>query len=199
MASTETDEASARPAPAGPAAALATGGSRAAPAARPPLAGWIHYLVGGTLAEAQRDWVAADLTGRGWRLRQALRQAALMVPFAVVFAILPGQAVLRVTLVVFLLVAGLALGFATSGAFRDRRLRAHGLPVPRRSRLSEDELLDAQEAAQAQAQAEAQAEAQAQARAEAQAEAQAAASASEAGEQVPGVQDTSGLGDRPGQ
>lgn len=197
MARTETDEASAGPAPAGRSAAgPATGSSTPA---SPPLSGRIHYLVGGTLPADHRDWVAADLTGRGWRLRQALRQAALMVPFAVVFAILPGQAVLRVTLVVFLLVAGLALGFATSGAFRDRRLRAHGLPVPRRSRLSEDELLDAQEAAQAQAQAEAQAEAQAQARAEAQAEAQAAASASEAGEQVPGVQDTSGLGDRPGQ
>jgi hypothetical protein len=181
MARTETDEASAGPAPGGRSAAgPATGSSTPA---SPPLSGRIHYLVGGTLPAAQRDWVAADLTGRGWRLRQALRQAALMVPFAVVFAILPGQAVLRVTLVVFLLVAGLALGFATSGAFRDRRLRAHGLPVPRRSRLSEDELLDAQEAAQAQAQAEA----------------QAAASASEAGEQVPGVQDTSGLGDRPGQ
>ncbi len=94
----------------------------------PPLTGRLHYLIGGTLPPRYNDWVSNDLTGPGWRLRQALRPFLLMLPFAVMFALLPGQLSVRLTLVVFLLLSGIGLGFATSGFFRNRRLEQHGFP-----------------------------------------------------------------------
>lgn len=97
-------------------------------AARPPLTGRVYYLLGGTLPPRYNDWVSHDLTGPGWRVRQALRPFLLMLPFAVVFALLPGDLGVRVTIVAFLLAAGIGLGFATSGFFRNRRLVQHGFP-----------------------------------------------------------------------
>ena len=104
-----------------------------------PLTGRIYYLVGGTLPPKYNDWLSWDLTGPGWRLRQALRPFLLMLPFAVMFALLPGQISVRVTIVVFLLVAGIGLGFATSGYFRNRRLVQHGFPPVFPSEDREDE------------------------------------------------------------
>jgi hypothetical protein len=94
----------------------------------PPLAGRITYLFGGTLPSRYSAWVARDLTAPGWRLRQALRPMAVMLPFAIVFAVLPGQVGIRILLVSFLLLAAGGLGLATSGHFRNRRLVQHGFP-----------------------------------------------------------------------
>ncbi|CUU54457.1 hypothetical protein Ga0074812_102467 [Parafrankia irregularis] len=118
---------------AGSAAAAATGqetpaGGGIRPRESPPLGGRMHYLLGGTLPPRYNDWVSHDLTGSGWRLRQALRPFVLMLPFAVVFALLPGQLSVRITIVVFLLLSGIGLGLATSGYFRNRRLEQHGFP-----------------------------------------------------------------------
>ncbi|EFC81726.1 DUF5313 family protein [Parafrankia sp. EUN1f] len=118
---------------AGSAAAAATGqetpaGGGTRPRESPPLGGRMHYLLGGTLPPRYNDWVSHDLTGSGWRLRQALRPFVLMLPFAVVFALLPGQLSVRITIVVFLLLSGVGLGLATSGYFRNRRLEQHGFP-----------------------------------------------------------------------
>jgi Family of unknown function (DUF5313) len=88
----------------------------------------IYYLVGGTLPARYNDWISYDLTGPGWRVRQALRPFLLMLPFVVVFALLPGQLSVRLIIVVFLLVSGIGLGFGTSGYFRNRRLVQHGFP-----------------------------------------------------------------------
>ncbi|MBL7501716.1 DUF5313 family protein [Frankia sp. CNm7] len=123
---------------AGPAGPTEAGGSgqtaRPGPSApaggveRPPLAGRISYLFGGALPAPYRAWVQADLTGPGWRRRQALRPALTMLPFAIVFALLPGPVGTRLMLVGFLLVAAAALGVALSSHFRDRRLVQHGFP-----------------------------------------------------------------------
>lgn len=102
--------------------------SEARPREKPPLGGLIHYLLGGTLPPRYNEWVSNDLTGPGWRVRQALRPFFLMIPFAVVFALLPGPLNVRVTIVVFLLLSGIGMGFATSGYFRNRRLEQHGFP-----------------------------------------------------------------------
>jgi hypothetical protein len=75
-----------------------------------------------------------------------------MLPFAVAFALLPGQIAARLAIAGCLLAAALGLGFATSGRFRDRRLVQHGLPAVARTRTrkpTEDEILDAAEAARA--------------------------------------------------
>ncbi|WP_041938876.1 MULTISPECIES: DUF5313 family protein [Frankia] len=105
-------------------------GATAPPAVarRPPLTGRVHYLLGGTLPPTYNAWISQDLTAPGWRTRQAARPFVLMLPFAVVFALLPGELAVRAATVAFLLVAGAGLGFATSGFFRNRRLEQHGLP-----------------------------------------------------------------------
>ncbi len=99
--------------------------------APPPLTGRIHYLIGGQLPPSQRDWVVNDLTGPGWRHRQARRPFLLMLPFAIAFAILPGNASVRVSIPLALLVVAIAMGYATSDTFRNRRLDQYGIPRPK--------------------------------------------------------------------
>jgi len=98
------------------------------PAERPPLAGQVSYVFGGALPTRYSAWVLRDLTGPGWRWRQALRPVLMMLPFAIIFALLPGPVGVRGLLVGFLLVAAGALGLGLSGQFRNRRLVQHGFP-----------------------------------------------------------------------
>ncbi|WP_322760827.1 DUF5313 family protein [Frankia sp. Cr2] len=109
---------------------------------RPPLTGRVYYLVGGTLPPQYTPWVSHDLTGPRWRLRQASRPPLLMLPFAIVFALLPGRLEVRLTISIFLLAAAVGIGFATAGHFRNRRLVQHGFPpvFP----PEEDEAIDGQ-------------------------------------------------------
>ena len=105
----------------------------------PPLTGRIHYLIGGMLPPAHLDWVRADLTGPGWRHRQARRPLLLMLPFAIAFAVLPGTASVRVSIPLALLVCAVAMGYATSDSFRNRRLDQYGIPRPKSIEEDEDE------------------------------------------------------------
>ncbi|CAO5242606.1 DUF5313 family protein [Frankia sp. AgKG'84/4] len=95
---------------------------------RPPLTGRVHYLLGGTLPPSYSAWTLRDLTGPGWRTRQAARPFILTLPFALVFTLMPGEIEIRALTVAFLLISGVGLGFATSGYFRNRRLEQHGFP-----------------------------------------------------------------------
>ncbi|WP_250290171.1 DUF5313 family protein [Frankia sp. CiP1_Cm_nod1] len=117
---------SARPGGAAPASEPVPAGP--APAERPPLTGRIYYLVGGTLPPRYNQWVSHDLTGPRWRVRQASRPPLLMLPFAVMFALLPGRLNIRLTIAIVLLAIAVGLGFATAGYFRNRRLVQHGFP-----------------------------------------------------------------------
>jgi hypothetical protein len=107
--------------------------------ARPPFIGLVYYTVGGTLPTSHLAWVSNDLVGPRWRVRQAVRPLIIMLPFAIVFALLPGQLGIRLMLSSFLLVAALGVGFASSSHFRDRRLDQHGLPPVRRREEDEDD------------------------------------------------------------
>jgi hypothetical protein len=102
--------------------------TRPARLVRPPWTGWVYYLVGGTLPPTYSTWVSHDLTAPGWRLRQAMRTGLLLLPVAVVFALLPGPLSVRLTIVGFVAAAALGLGFGTGGYFRNRRLLQHGFP-----------------------------------------------------------------------
>jgi hypothetical protein len=106
----------------------------------PPLAGRIHYLVGGMLAPGELDWVRKDLTGPGWRHRQAARQVLLMLPVAIAFAFLPGQASVRASIPLGLLLIAVVMGYTTGEYFRNRRLDQYGLERPKP--VEEDEYLD---------------------------------------------------------
>jgi hypothetical protein len=107
--------------------------------APPPLTGRVHYLIGGQLPASYRDWVTRDLTGPGWRHRQARRPLLLMLPFAIAFAVLPGQTSVRVSIPLALLVVAIAMGYATSDTFRNRRLDQYGIPRPKPVEEDEDE------------------------------------------------------------
>ncbi len=104
---------------------------------RPPLSGRLTYLLGGTLPSRYRPWVQRDLMTHGWRHRQARRPMLLMLPFVIAFALLPGEPQLRISLVAFLALGGVAMGYTTSGYFRNRRLEQHGFPPIERA--EEDE------------------------------------------------------------
>ena len=109
--------------------------------AAPPLTGRIHYLIGGMMPPAFLEWVRADLTGPGWRHRQARRPLYLMAPFALAFAVLPGAASVRVSIPLALLLCAVVMGYATSDSFRNRRLEQYGIPRPKP--VEEDEYEDA--------------------------------------------------------
>jgi hypothetical protein len=110
---------------------------------RPPLTGQIHYLIGGQLGPSHRDWVVNDLTGPGWRHRQARRPLLLMLPFAIAFAIWPAPSSVRVSIPLALLVCAIAMGYATSDTFRNRRLDQYGIPRPKP--VEEDEAEESDE------------------------------------------------------
>jgi hypothetical protein len=127
--------------PSGVPAARAT---RPVPAAgtqaeRPPLVGQISYIFSGRMPSRYADWVFQDLTGPRWRWRQALRSVLMMLPFAIILAVLPGPVGTRAMLDAFLLVAAAGMGLALSGAFRNRRLVQNGFAPIARPEEDEDQ------------------------------------------------------------
>jgi hypothetical protein len=110
------------------------------PIRKPPFLGRLSYLIGGTMPTPFRLWVEHDLTGPGWRHRQALRLVVQTLPFALVFLLLPGRIGVRISIAVFLVLVSVAMGYGTSTSFRNRRLVQHGLPVPVPREEDEDEL-----------------------------------------------------------
>lgn len=68
----------------------------------------------------------------GWRSRAMLRSLAPAMPFAVLFALLPGPAYVHVAAPALLLVTVAFIAAAYADVLRDRRLRQHGLPIPYR-------------------------------------------------------------------
>jgi Family of unknown function (DUF5313) len=110
------------------------------PPEAPTFTGRIYYLIGGTLAPRYLEWVRADLTGRGWRHRAALRPVFLMLPFALAFAVLPGQASVRVSIPLALLLCAVIMGYTTGESFRNRRLKQYGIERPKQ--IEEDDDLE---------------------------------------------------------
>jgi hypothetical protein len=92
------------------------------------------------LAPSELEWVRKDLTGPGWRHRQAGRQVLLMLPVAIAFAFLPGQASVRASIPLGLLLIAVVMGYTTGEYFRNRRLDQYGIERPKP--VEEDEYLD---------------------------------------------------------
>ena len=93
---------------------------------------YVRYALGGRLPAASRDWVRHDLTDAGWRGRGLLRTLAQVLPVGVLLALLPGPAYVHWMLPLFVLLCAAFVAGAYADDLRDRRLRQHGLPVPRR-------------------------------------------------------------------
>ncbi|WP_052710984.1 DUF5313 family protein [Pseudofrankia sp. DC12] len=106
---------------------------------RPPFAGRVSYVFSGRMPTQYSGWVFQDLTAPGWRWRQALRSVLMMLPFAVILAVLPGPPGTRGMLAGFLLVAAASMGLILAGSFRNRRLVQNGFPPIVRPEEDEDE------------------------------------------------------------
>jgi Family of unknown function (DUF5313) len=106
---------------------------------RPPFAGRLSYVFSGRMPTRYAPWVLRDLTAPGWRGRQALRSVLMMVPFAIIVAVLPGAPGTRGMLVAFLIVASGAMGLVLAGSFRNRRLVQNGFPAIVKPEEDEDE------------------------------------------------------------
>ncbi len=72
-----------------------------------------------------------DLTDAGWRGRQLARHLVLMVPLCVVLALLPAAWEIRIAVASLALVSSTFVVAINANDIRLRRLRQHGLPVPK--------------------------------------------------------------------
>lgn len=90
----------------------------------------VRYALGGRLPDSAQDWVRHDLLDAGWRWRALRRLLAQALVPALLLALLPGPAFLRVLLPVFVLVCATFTAAAYAEDLRDRRLRQHGLIPP---------------------------------------------------------------------
>ena len=106
---------------------------------RPPFAGRVSYVFSGRMPTRYAGWVFQDLTAPGWRWRQTLRSVLMMLPFAIILAVLPGPPGTRGMLAGFLLVAAAAMGLVLAGSFRNRRLVQNGFAPIVRPEEDEDE------------------------------------------------------------
>ncbi|MGH8962159.1 MAG: DUF5313 family protein [Jatrophihabitantaceae bacterium] len=98
--------------------------------ARPPVWRRLLYGLGFRLPERYDDWVFRDLTGRGWRVREALRIMVIALPFTIGSFFLPGELALRELTASFFVFGPALIALAYSDEFRDYRLRQHGLLPP---------------------------------------------------------------------
>jgi len=99
---------------------------------RPNALQWLRYAFGGRLPSAQQDWVRHDLTDADWRWREIFRVCVqIAVPVIGVF-FLPGPLEIRILTAALILCGALFVGAAYGDELRNRRLRQHGLPRPRR-------------------------------------------------------------------
>jgi hypothetical protein len=92
--------------------------------------GKVLFAIGGRLPERNREWVRHELTDAGWRGRLVGRHAILMLPFAAVFALLPGAPWMRVAVPGLFLICSVGIVALYADDIRVSRLRRHSLPAP---------------------------------------------------------------------
>lgn len=90
------------------------------------------YTLGVRLPDRYLDWVRHDLTDADWRLRLIARHMLVLLPFCLLFLLLPGPWGLRVAAGVLLWVSSMFVMILYAGPIRDRKLRQHGLDAPSR-------------------------------------------------------------------
>jgi hypothetical protein len=99
---------------------------------RPSAGQWLRYAFGGRLPPDQYDWVRHDLTDADWRWRELLRVCVQLVIPVGVFAALPLRGDIKGFTIALLVLSALFVGGAYGEDLRNRRLRQHGMPPPRR-------------------------------------------------------------------
>jgi hypothetical protein len=99
---------------------------------RPTAGQWVRYALGGRLPAGVREWVRHDLTDAGWRGREILRVLVQCAVPVAVLAVLPADAELRLLMIALVVLGAVFVAAAYGDELRDRRLRQHGLSIPRR-------------------------------------------------------------------
>lgn len=88
------------------------------------------YALGVRLPARYADWVRHDLTDADWRWRLIGRHMLVLLPFCLVFLLLPGPWPIRVMAAVLLWVSSVFVMALYAGPIRDRKLRQHHLMPP---------------------------------------------------------------------
>lgn len=98
---------------------------------RPRPVQWLRYAFGLRLPSELREWVRHDLTDADWRTREIIRVIVqCLIPVGIIM-FLPGPWTIRVFTASLLLIGALFVATAYGEDLRDRRLRQHGIDVPR--------------------------------------------------------------------
>lgn len=96
----------------------------------PGLGAKLAYTLGVRLPARNADWVRHDLTDADWRWRLVGRHMLLMLPISLLFALLPGDTMLRVLAPLLVWVGSVFTVAAYGDPIRERRLRQHGIESP---------------------------------------------------------------------
>jgi hypothetical protein len=97
---------------------------------RPPIGRIVLYALGFRVPGRYDEWVFADLTGRGWRVRESLRVLLIALPFVVGSLFLPGPLGMRLIIASFFVFGPALVTAAYADEFRVYRLRQHGFLPP---------------------------------------------------------------------
>lgn len=95
---------------------------------RPNPVRWLWYALGGRLPDRHREWVLHDTTSRTWVWRHAARSTVLVGPLMLVWLLLPGAILLRLSLVLMAGLVGYFYSFAYMEEAAENRLAKHGYP-----------------------------------------------------------------------
>lgn len=122
---------------------MADNASRGDTAVRPNLLLYLAYCYGKVLPEQYRDWVRADLTGRGARTRTLIRITLPALLCVAPLWLFPASLGMHLAMALFIVLPLIFYAHALDRFWRAYRLRRHGLDpdlVDERARLREAEI-----------------------------------------------------------
>jgi hypothetical protein len=96
----------------------------------PGAGGKLLFAIGFRLPDRNREWVRHELTDAGWRGRLTVRHVIVTLPFTAAFALLPGEAWIRVMVPALFLIGSVGVVAMYADDIRVSRLRRHGLEPP---------------------------------------------------------------------
>ncbi|MEE2058047.1 DUF5313 family protein [Rhodococcus artemisiae] len=94
--------------------------------ARPNLPGRIGYMFGRTLPVELREWVRADILGPGGTRRYLLRWNLPLIPFLLLFLLIPGPVWIPLSMMLLLLIPWIYFSVALMPIWQRHRLQQHG-------------------------------------------------------------------------
>ncbi|WP_132472777.1 DUF5313 family protein [Rhodococcus sp. SMB37] len=94
--------------------------------ARPNLPQRIGYMFGRTLPVELREWVREDILGPGGTRRYLLRWNLPLIPFLLLFLLIPGPVWIPLSMMLLLLIPWIYFSVALMPIWQRHRLQQHG-------------------------------------------------------------------------